>query len=87
MAQHPKCPDPNHFAELIVDLATGSAWAEARATSWLMALVDTIMFKPGDRIGGCPGVNRPDVASWLVCWRPERQALGLGERRLDLMEA
>jgi hypothetical protein len=80
MAQHPKCPDPNELAELIVDLATGSAWAKARATApWLMALVGTIMFKPVDRTGGCPGLSRLELGSLgEFAVAPERQALKLG---------
>jgi hypothetical protein len=50
------------------------------------ALVDTIMFKPVDRTGGSPRLNRPDEASLGQLAAPERQPLKLGGR-LDLIEA
>jgi Acetyltransferase (GNAT) family len=50
-------------------------------------LVGTIVFKPADRTGGCPWLNRPDIASLSqFAVAPEQQAVGPGGRLLDLME-
>ena len=51
-------------------------------------LVGTSMFKPTDRTGGSPWLNRPEVASLgQFAVAPDRQALGLGVRLMDLVEA
>ena len=52
------------------------------------ALVGTIVFKPADRTGGCPWLDRPEIASLgQFAVAPERQALGLGACLMDLVEA
>lgn len=51
-------------------------------------LVGTIMFKPADRTGGSPWLDRPEVASLgQFAVAPDVQALGLGARLMDLVEA
>lgn len=51
-------------------------------------LVATIMFKMADRTGGSPWLDRPEVASFgQFAVAPELQALGLGARLMDLVEA
>ena len=76
MAQHPKCPDPNQLAELIVDWATGERVGQGAGYVALVdgALVGTIMFEPGDQTGGCPGLNRLDLGNLgELPVAPERQ--------------
>jgi len=51
-------------------------------------LVGTIMFKPANRTGGSPWLDRPEVASLgQFAIAPDVQALGLGARLMDLVEA
>ena len=51
-------------------------------------LVGTIMFKPADRTSGSPWLNRPEVASLgQFAVVPDVQALVLGARLMDLVEA
>ena len=51
-------------------------------------LVGTIMFKPADRTGGSPWLDRPEVASLgQFAVAPDTQAFGLGARLMDLVEA
>ena len=51
-------------------------------------LVGTIMFKPADRTSGSPWLDRPEVASLgQFAVAPDVQALGLGARLMDLVEA
>ena len=51
-------------------------------------LVGTIMFKPADRTGGSPWLDRLEVASLgQFAVAPHVQALGLGVRLMDLVEA
>jgi predicted N-acetyltransferase YhbS len=51
-------------------------------------LVGTIMFKPADRTGGSPWLDRPEVASLgQFAVAPDVQALGLGAHLMDLVEA
>ena len=52
------------------------------------ALVGTIMFKPANRTGGSPWLDRPEVASLgQFAVAPDVQAFGLGARLMDLVEA
>jgi predicted N-acetyltransferase YhbS len=90
MAQHPKRPPrPEPACEADCRSGDGEQVGQGACSVALVdgALVGTIMFKPVDRTGGCPGLNRPDEASLgQLAVAPERQALKLGGR-LDLMEA
>jgi ribosomal protein S18 acetylase RimI-like enzyme len=51
-------------------------------------VVGTITFKPSDKTGGSPWLDRPEVASLAqFAVAPELQVLGLGTRLMDLAEA
>ena len=51
-------------------------------------LVGTLLLKSADRTGGSPWLDRPEVASLgQFAVAPEVQALGLGARLMDLVEA
>jgi predicted N-acetyltransferase YhbS len=51
-------------------------------------VVGTITFKPSDKTGGSPWLDRPEVASLAqFAVAPQLQACGLGTRLMDLAEA
>lgn len=63
--------------------ASGECWVAVSAG----ALVGTILFKPAERTGGSPWLDRPEVASLAqFAVVPELQGGGLGARLMDLAE-
>ena len=82
MAQHLKRPPrPEPACEAACRSGNGEQVGQGACSVALVdgALVGTIMFKPVDRTGGYPGLNRPNETSLgQLAVAPERQALKLG---------